>query len=237
MLITIFVLTTLLFSFSLKNKITSLGFHIQPYFLTDGKQVDYKLYVLNEEGHYASTERNPDISQYIASDASNGFDYRGELDAWTEIAGGLISEGDLLKDSTTSNITEADYFQIPCGRFKKISIPSGGLRSFYIGMPKSGLITARLEEGETLNNEMSLMGNGDVNAPKILVGEGTLSYPMSEESFDYTPKSFVGQVYYEEECLSSAPSISGTYFEVFMLMILYRARICPTPLKAHTLFS
>jgi len=189
--------------------ITSLGFHIQPSSVTDGKQVEYELRVLNVEGHYASTERNPEIPQYISLDASNDFDYRGDLDAWTKIAGGQISEGDLTKDSTTATVTEADYFQIPFGMFEKISIPSGGLRSFYIGMPKSHLIIASLEGDEKLNSEMSLRDNGDAYAPKILVGESTVSYPMPQEQFAYIAKTFVGQVYYEEECISLAPSVSA----------------------------
>ena len=94
--------------------------------------------------------------------------------------------------------------------FNKTSVPAnGGLRSFYIATKSTSFIYSN--PTKALNEEISLILADGVYAPKILVGEGVVSYPMPKSNFLYQTKSFVGTVYYEEECPSPAPSISGKF--------------------------
>merc|ERR1712127_54540 len=90
---------------------------------------------------------------------------------------------------------------------------NGGLRSFYFATKTRGLIYSNSND-TALFDEMILTSADSTYAPKILVGEGILQYPMpkdpSTQAYYYTPKSFVGTVYYEKECPSLAPSISAS---------------------------
>eukprot|EP00970_Alexandrium_tamarense_P004230 scaffold706_cov190-Alexandrium_tamarense.AAC.16 len=56
---------------------------------------------------------------------------------------------------------------------------------------------------------VSVTRGDDLFAPKILVGEGTISYPFPANSpFLYITRQFVGKVYYETDCPSQQPSMS-----------------------------
>jgi hypothetical protein len=66
------------------------------------------------------------------------------------------------------------------------------------------------ENGADNENKGSPNKNKDVakNAPKLLVGEGVVTYPMPDVGLMYQKKSFVGSVYYEDDCPTLAPSMS-----------------------------
>ena len=127
--------------------------------------------------------------------------------------GQITSLENLTKSITTANEFEATFFRIPFETFTEIPIKgNGGIRSFYITTNTSSFIYLNPPEGKKLYDEspttLSAGAGSEVNAPKILIGEGVVSYPMPEEALSYLVKSMVGQVYYKEECPSSAPSES-----------------------------
>ena len=136
------------------------------------------------------------------------------MESWTLIAEGQITSLENLTQSiTTANEFEANFFRIPVETFTETPTKgNGGIRSFYITTNTSSFIYLNPPEGKKLYDEspttLSAGAGSEVNAPKILIGEGVVSYPMPEEALSYLVKSFVGRVYYEEECPSSAPSES-----------------------------
>lgn len=183
--------------------VTSLGFHV-----ASGGKVSYEVYTLSIEGYYANPERNPDLPSLLADETS--YDYRGEMDMWELIAGGVISEDDLEQSSTTLAGTEPDFYQIPFDSFTKTRVPAnGGVRSFYIATKSSAYTYVDPPEGKNLlTDELVLIGgnSADKFSPKILLGEGVADYPMSATPLLYQRKAFVGKLYYEKECPSEAPS-------------------------------
>jgi len=195
--------------------ITSFGFHIDDASFENGGVVEYKVYALNDVGYYADTNRDPtDNSLVIFSEQS--FDYRGESnqERW-----GLISEGQitsstpLTKQSTTFGL-ESDFFQIPLEEFNRTEVPpNGGVRSFYIITEQPRFMYYENTDNQKqilVNDEAELIENSDSGyGPKVLAGEGIVSFPWPNQPLLYKSKLFVGKVFYEKECPSFAPSISA----------------------------
>eukprot|EP00571_Detonula_confervacea_P017820 CAMPEP_0172298686 /NCGR_PEP_ID=MMETSP1058-20130122/1227_1 /TAXON_ID=83371 /ORGANISM="Detonula confervacea, Strain CCMP 353" /LENGTH=673 /DNA_ID=CAMNT_0013007973 /DNA_START=228 /DNA_END=2249 /DNA_ORIENTATION=- len=200
--------------------ITSFGFHVDRRSIGEnGGAIKYEVYALKDEvydlrekGYYASP-RNPNNTIELIGD--DQYDYRGEsklLEFWDLVAEGNIIESDLTQSSITiAKITEQDFFQIPLGSFKSVVPANGGIRSFYIAAPTGGFIYPTSDEA-VVNDEMNLLlGERDPGeyAPRILVGEGVVKYPMPDGALWYQSKEFMGKVYYEKVCPSLAPSMSA----------------------------
>ena len=119
----------------------------------------------------------------------------------------------LTQSITTANEFEPDFFQIPFETFTATTVPgNGGIRSFYITTNTSSFIYLNPPEDADVYDEVILIdGAGEEEyAPKVLIGEGLVTYPMPTQVLSYLVKSFVGSVYYEKECLSFAPSKSAS---------------------------
>lgn len=74
--------------------VLSMGFHVDPALMTTNS-FQYEVYALNVDGYYA----DPDRGENILADL--GFDYRGQLDAWSLVSSGEIFESDLDVSITT----------------------------------------------------------------------------------------------------------------------------------------
>lgn len=74
--------------------VLSMGFHVDPSLMVTSS-FQYEVYALNEDGYYADPERGENILSDL------GFDYRGQLDAWSLISSGEIFESDLDVSVTT----------------------------------------------------------------------------------------------------------------------------------------
>lgn len=185
--------------------ITNLGFHVNfssiPSLLDDDNKdtVNYEVYALIEEGIYADPNRT------YAANAPETFDYRGDFSLWNKISTGQISSSDLVVD---------DYFQIPWENFDPTFIePYGGVRSFYLTLDSGALVYQDLERkqnlGGTQQDDDFKSNKVDDNHPPILLyGEGVVGYPFHSTPFLYSPKQFIGKVFYEYECPSQAPSLA-----------------------------
>ena len=172
------------------------------------------MYALKEDGYYADPIRNPNNTGQLLDESS--YDYRGsDLLAWDMIAEGTILVENLTQSITTLMIFEDDYYKIPFEDFTKTSVPSqGGVRSFYITTLDSGFVYSNPAEinndGLTpgVNDEMKLLVDPGINGPIVLVGERASTYPMPDSALYYASKSFVGNVFYEMDCPTAAPSVS-----------------------------
>jgi len=190
--------------------ITCLGFHLNfsaaPSLFDDSNNntVNYEVYALVSEGLYADPNRTS------SGGAPETFDYRGDFSLWNKISMGAISKENL---ASTSNYND-DYFQIPWAEFEPTFIPPyGGIRSFYLTLSDSGAFVykelrnqflGRVQKDDTWKNNK----DDTQYPPELLYGEGVIGYPFHSTSFLYSPKQFVGKVFYERECPSQAPSLA-----------------------------
>eukprot|EP00581_Thalassiosira_minuscula_P010578 CAMPEP_0183711732 /NCGR_PEP_ID=MMETSP0737-20130205/7155_1 /TAXON_ID=385413 /ORGANISM="Thalassiosira miniscula, Strain CCMP1093" /LENGTH=698 /DNA_ID=CAMNT_0025940299 /DNA_START=157 /DNA_END=2253 /DNA_ORIENTATION=+ len=179
--------------------ITSLGFRVDPDDFPKIDKVEYEIYVLKVDGNFNS----PD------------FDYRGKTEYWDMIASGEIFETNLTTYPSTYDPDDPlsrDFFQIPFDSFNKAraTVPAnGGMRSFYIAT-KTNVFIYGNAVGKRVYDQMDLVQSDDVYAPEILVGEFVSSYPWDSNFFFDYAITFVGEVHYEAECDSLAPSISAS---------------------------
>ncbi len=149
------------------------------------------MYALNEPGYYASPERDAINPSEIDATATDVYDYRGNLTAFTMIASGQIFEVNLEQ-----GLNGDGFFQVPYGAFNnvKTGVPgSGGIRSFYIATKSSAFLLSDHTADTTIkvNDEIPLFSvsiPGDY-PPKVLVGEGVVNYPMETTTYFYFPKS------------------------------------------------
>ena len=117
----------------------------------------------------------------------------------------------LLNHHPSTNITLnyiylKDFYQIPLGTFSSYVPPNGGIRSFFIATDARAFIYSDL--AVNVNEHMDIVGTPDPDdyAPKLLVGEGIVSYPsLPDAGYLYQTRGFVGKVFYEKECPSAAP--------------------------------
>lgn len=195
--------------------VTSLGFFVDPFMLSSN-DVDYEVYKLKDElgGVYASPNRlqfNP------SSVAQGGFDYRLNKDYWDKIAFGEIKQDDVEVSSVTEGEDGGDYYRIPFKNFQSTYIPGNNAsQSFYITVKQGGsFVTVYPPDGASVNDILPIASpDVDVNgglAPRILVGEGTVSSPSSDwpsSPYLFQAKAFVGKVFYETSCPTQAPSFS-----------------------------
>lgn len=200
------------------------------------------MYALIDNGYFADPDRDPST----AAPDDQGFDYRGELAWWELIAAGTIDN--LTLSTLTADSMEKDFFQVPFEVFNKTRVlPNGGVRSFYISTEKGIFIYQDPDPDNmvVVNAEMELIGNGGDTpslgdyAPKVLVGEGVVSWePLP---FLFQPKLFVGKVYYENECSSMAPSTSASPTDPPSLPLSESPSVAPTitwaPSNAPTLVA
>jgi len=184
--------------------ITSFGFHVDfsaiPPSL-DGDQVNtvnYEVYVLIANGMYADPNR-------VSNGIPETFDHRGDFSKWKSIAMGTIHREELGSNS--------DYFQIPWSNFEPTFVPpNGGIRSFYVTLDKqSAFVCQDLQRKQlgALQKDDDFKNNKDLNPhpPMLVYGEGVIGYPFHKASFLFSPKQFVGRVFYQYECPSEAPSM------------------------------
>lgn len=192
--------------------ITSFGFYLdRSVVLTEPGYVEYEVYVLNEEGYYASPERDASNPSDISLTAVDPYDYRGNMTVFTLIASGQIYDIDL-----TPGVNENDgFFQTQYGAFDDFntSVPArGGIRSFYLATKSSAFLASDLTTDTTMLNTEILLVNEAIDddyPPKLLVGEGAVSYPMGLQTWSYFTKAFWGSVFYEAVCPTSSPSVSS----------------------------
>jgi len=187
--------------------ITSLGFRVNfdaiPSLLDDDiiDTVDYEVHTLISDGLYA----DPNRTSAGTGCAPETFDYRGEFDLWDMISTGTIQKADVASNSNRDD----GYFQIPWVEFEPTFIPPyGGIRSFYVTLDSSAFVykdTRRQNLGKKQKDDDF---KKERDAPTLLYGEGVVGYPFSTALFLYSPKEFVGKVFYEYECPSQAPSES-----------------------------
>eukprot|EP00804_Cyclotella_cryptica_P016070 CCRYP_004212-RA/>CCRYP_004212-RA protein AED:0.29 eAED:0.29 QI:149/1/1/1/1/1/4/239/593 len=183
------------------QSVTSIGFTVDPT-LMQSTSFQYEVYALNNEGFYADPDRGESVLSPLT------FDYRGQLDQWSQVASGEISRDDLLAPVSTPLSTLQDYYKIPTESFAPTLVPpNAGQRSFYVTLTSAGFISA--DPGDQTVNEVTalLSGEEDVNTPNILIGESVINYPFDASPYMYLPKAFVGTVYFEKRCTQS-PSIS-----------------------------
>lgn len=188
--------------------ITTIGFHVKlplrtTYVLddsTDGNEVKYEVYALIEDGMYADPNRT------VAAGPPVSFDYR-HLDFWNKISSGTIHKDDL---------TFGDYFQIPWVEFVPTYVPpNGGVRSFYVTLDSDALVFLQAKKSQLGNvqkddNFRSEDYNEAINQhpPMLMYGEGVIGYPLHPSQFLYSPKYYIGKVFYEIDCPTSSPSFS-----------------------------
>jgi len=118
-------------------------------------------------------------------------------------------------------------YQIPTSNFSPISIPKyNGKISFYITLNRALLQYGEVEDDEewdtidveNLNYDSNSMNN-DMNV-RIHVGEGVTSYPWTTVPALYTPRRFLGKVWYEQtkdvpcSMHESAPSESPSVYQL-----------------------
>ncbi|KAL9187215.1 hypothetical protein ACHAXT_001318 [Thalassiosira profunda] len=201
--------------------ITGLAFYMDPLGVADFDDgispgvVDFELYVLSIDGHYASPERNATHPEMISADAADSFDYRGDREMWTRIAEGQITPADL-----TQNFRGVKQYILPSGTFRASVPPNGGIRSFYIHTARRrqpSLVSARPPEWRTVNDVVDTLpyAPAETPVPRILVGEEfVFGYPlgvfefMPDDPTFYQPSMFVGTLFYEVECPNGAPSVA-----------------------------
>jgi len=175
-------------------KITSFGFNVPT---AKSQTVDFKVYVLKQEGYYADPTRDS-LNQGVA------YDYRGtsQIDKWEEISKGTIKNNDLIAGDTNGNAP--DFYEIPFNMFNAVQIPpNGGVRSFYIS---TNLLYTDPTLDAGVNDKQMLIGYNDPAVPQLLTGEGASGF--SDTKFMYKTREFVGKFFYETECATEAPSIS-----------------------------
>jgi len=172
--------------------ITTLGFHVNLLDdSSDGSTVNYEVYVLKSEEIYADPNRT--------SIGPVSFDYRGDFDLWNKISTGTIKENDL----------NGDYFQIPFTLFEPTFVPQdGGIRSFYLTLVDSNALVYNTAKKSQLGNVQKDddYSNKIKDRPLLRYGEGIIGYPFHPSQFLYSPKRFVGKVFYEIACPSQEPS-------------------------------
>ena len=198
------------------------------------------MYALKEDGYYADPIRNPDNAGQLLDETS--YDYRGsELLAWDKIAEGTILIENLTQSITTLMVFEGDYYKIPFEDFTKTSVPpQGGIRSFYITTLDAGFVYSDPAEInndgllQEVNDEMDLLVDPGINGPIVLVGERASSYPMPDSPLYYAAKSFVGDVYYEMDCPTAAPSVSTSPSASPTLPLTDSPSLAPTSSTAPT---
>ena len=179
-------------------QITSLGFFVDSHRVDRGETLEYEVYALKREGRYVAAER--------------GVDSRGErnLGDWDRLSAGTLSQADLEADPGGFAPGRRLLFRIPFARFVPARVPPNGrLRAFYVATKSSGLMYANPQPATLVLRPGAALSAEDSKAPQLLVGEGIAMYPMPDLHLYYTEKSFLGKVYYEKECASSAPSASG----------------------------
>jgi len=198
--------------------VTSFGIHVDRNAVNEGG-LGFEVYALKDDrpegnGYYANPIRNENNTGEIVG--TPAYDYRGYLENWDLISKGVIYEENLQQSITTLEIRDNDYYQMPFETFNSTKVPgSGGIRSFYITTLNQGFIYSDPCPVEIQSCDVPLIVNDvmdmrtkSVDGPIILVGEGIVSYPMPDSALFYTSKSFVGDVYYEMECPTAAPSQS-----------------------------
>ena len=188
--------------FSALLQITSLGFFIDSNRVNHDETLEYEVYALKREGHYIASDR--------------GVDYRGEqnLGDWDLLSAGNLSKTDLETDPGVVAPGLRLFFRIPFAQFVPARVPPNGrLRAFYVATKSSGLIYANPQPATLVLRPGAGLSVEDSKAPQLLVGEGIAMYPMPDLHLYYTEKSFLGKVYYEKECASLAPSVSGACCE------------------------
>lgn len=173
--------------------ITTLGFHVN---LLDDSTVNYEVYVLKSEEIYADPNRT--------STGPVSFDYRGDFSLWNKISSGTIQDKDL----------SGDYFQIPFTNFKSTFVPpNGGIRSFYLTLVDSNALVINTAKKSQLGNVQKDddYSNKIKDRPLLRYGEGVIGYPFQTSQFLYSPKRFIGKVFYEIACPSQEPSEVPTF--------------------------
>lgn len=201
-------------------RITSLGFHVDfsamPPLLDGGGDddgddaivVNYEVYALIEAGPYADPDRNN-------WGEPQSFDHRGNFTLWRRIATGTIREDDLPSSSRYDG-GGGDYFQIPFATFEPTFVPPNStIRSFYLTLDSAALVYADPERkgglgGVQKDDDFRKNYDDDDDAtqhpPILLRGEGVVGYPFRAVDFLYSPRRFVGRVFYEYECPTESPS-------------------------------
>lgn len=189
--------------------ITTLGFHVNfDDDNSDSTTVNYEVYALIEDGLYADPNRTSPAGP------PETWDYRGSFDLWKKISSGSISQEDL----------NGDYFQLPVSSFHQMYVPpNGGVRSFYLTLVDSNAFvfaSARKTQLGNVQKDDDYRNNDDTteHPPQIRYGEGVIGYPFHTSQFLYSPKKFIGRVFYEFECPSQAPSSPPTYYPTLSLM-------------------
>jgi len=177
--------------------ITTLGFHVNLLDdSSDSSTVNYEVYVLKSEEIYADPNRT--------STGPVSFDYRGNFDLWDKISTGSIQDKDLI----------GDYFQIPFTDFEQTLVPPNGrIRSFYLTLVDSNALVFHTAKKSQLGNVQKDddYSNKNKDRPLLRYGEGIIGYPFHKSQFLYSPKNFVGKVFYEIACPSQEPSEAPTF--------------------------
>jgi len=177
--------------------ITTFGFHVNLLDdSSDSTTVNYEVYVLESEDIYADPNRT--------STGPVSFDYRGDFSLWNKISTGTIQDKDL----------NGDYFQIPFTLFEPTFVPqNGGIRSFYLTLVDSNALVFNTAKKSQLGNVQKDddYSNKIKDRPLLRYGEGITGYPFHTSQFLYSPKRFVGKVFYEIDCPSQEPSEVPTF--------------------------
>lgn len=226
--------------------VTSLGFHIDfnqlvPFSSEDDGTIDYEVYTLREEGYYADPDRNSDGTP-------QDYDYRGNFTQWKLVASGTVSKSFLSFYSYNNNQGESEvgthFYQIPWDRFEPTYIPSNGdVQSFYLTLNSGSLVYRELSQKQSIgkiqkDDNYQRNYEGPSQPPFLLIGEVVIGYPFNIMPFLYTPKQFVGKIYYQIECPSENPSISPSEPPSISLhpspMLTFQPSEAPTRVSSET---
>lgn len=202
--------------------ITSLGFHVDFSALPpsldggggdgdgddDAMVVNYEVYALIEAGPYADPDRNN-------WGEPQSFDHRGNFALWRRIATGAIRQDDLPSSGRYGD-GGGDYFQIPFAMFEPTFVPPNStMRSFYLTLDTAALVYADperkcrlgcVQKDDDFRSKYDDSDDATQHPPILLHGEGVVGYPFRAVDFLYSPRRFVGRVFYEYECPTESPS-------------------------------
>jgi hypothetical protein len=226
--------------------VTSLGFHVDfnqlvSFSPDDDGTIDYEVYKLREEGYYADPDRNSDGTP-------QDYDYRGNFTQWKLVASGTVSKSFLSFYSYNNNQGESEvgthFYQIPWDRFEPTYIPSNGdVQSFYLTLNSGSLVYRELSQKQSIgkiqkDDNYQRNYEGPSHPPFLLIGEVVIGYPFNTMPFLYTPKQFVGKIYYQIECPSENPSISPSEPPSISLhpspMLTFQPSEAPTRVSSET---